>query len=909
MDQLYQRLTQRVDAWRASGYRHEQYPAIAEALEWSCDVETGELRYLRKPQLRALETYWYLRLVEDTPHVYDLYRKCFPKTSELLPALGLGHSEIQSFLLDNSLDALVERVKTDDDLVRRLRLQSVRETLALDYPSYILALAMGAGKTVLIGAIIATEFAMAMEYPDGQFVQNALVFAPGKTILLGPFREFAEMPYDKILPPRMYKPFAASMKLTFTRDGEKDIPVIRGSSFNVIVTNIEKIRIQKEKVRKKDLGQMSLLVDEDKAKEDVANLRLTAIASLPHLAIFSDEAHHTYGQPLNNELKKVRKTVDYLAAKTNVIVAINTTGTPYAGRQPLRDVIFWYGLADGIREGYLKDVAGNILRYEFDGQMETYLDHVVKDFFAEYGDVALPDGSPARIAIYFPQTDDIDECRPAIDKAMTEVGLGPAHCLVNTSNEALTSRADEDAFERLRNDPAAPHRVILLVNRGTEGWDCPSLFACALARRLENAPNFVLQAASRCLRQVPGNTRKARIYLSADNFGLLDNQLRQTYGETIEQLDRTAQETNREKIVLRKLRIPPLVIPQLIRTVVPKAGEVGPVKLTQPTAKTGGTLTRYAHSLAVQYASDSVMVQEGDGIEIETVPDTADAYSAAVELAGRYRIDVWTVYDELRLAGRYRIDVWTVYDELRRLYRDSDIPLAHVDALAGQIEEQTRRYEVKEDYVEVALALVKPEGFDIEVGEDGVEVYTAEITYPKGKEHLLARIADWNGKAGRFGFHYAPYNFDSGLEMSFFEQLLYHLKLHPDDIEDIYFTGALTSPARTEFFIEYMDEEGRPHRYTPDFLIRRKPAPGRKPGTGRVYIVEIKRLHDRDHPIDGENGRKAMAVRKWEKLNPDLLRYEIMFADGSTMPPDAMRNVKAFIEESGSGQEEGQEEG
>ena len=65
-----------------------------------------------------------------------------------------------------------------------------------------------------------------------------------------------------------------------------------------------------------------------------------------------------------------------------------------------------------------------------------------------------------------------------------------------------------DAFERI-NDPASPHRVILLVNKGTEGWNVPSLFACALARRLKTSNNFVLQAASRCLRQVPGNTMPA----------------------------------------------------------------------------------------------------------------------------------------------------------------------------------------------------------------------------------------------------------------------------------------------------------------------------------------------------------------------------------------------------------------
>ena len=53
---------------------------------------------------------------------------------------------------------------------------------------------------------------MAIEYPDGKFVENALVFAPGKTII-GSLRELAAVPYDEILPPRFYKPFAASPKL------------------------------------------------------------------------------------------------------------------------------------------------------------------------------------------------------------------------------------------------------------------------------------------------------------------------------------------------------------------------------------------------------------------------------------------------------------------------------------------------------------------------------------------------------------------------------------------------------------------------------------------------------------------------------------------------------------------------
>src|SRR5207244_9612937 len=104
---------------------------------------------------------------------------------------------------------------------------------------------------------------------------RTLVFAPGKTILES-LRELSAIPYEKVLPPRLHKAFAASVKLTFTRDGEKDVPVIRRSSFNVVVTNTEKIRIQKESIRKSDIGRFFALERADEQRAEVANLRLQA---------------------------------------------------------------------------------------------------------------------------------------------------------------------------------------------------------------------------------------------------------------------------------------------------------------------------------------------------------------------------------------------------------------------------------------------------------------------------------------------------------------------------------------------------------------------------------------------------------------------------------------------------------
>ncbi|MGQ0816082.1 MAG: hypothetical protein ACT4O1_16755 [Gemmatimonadota bacterium] len=221
-------------------------------------------------------------------------------------------------------------------------------------------------------------------------------------------------------------------------------------------------------------------------------------------------------------IKKVRRTVDYLAQQTNVICVVNTTGTPYFEKQPLKDVVVWYGLSQGIRDGILKDVQDNIMSYEIDDDnVGSLVRDVITDFFTDYGDVGLPSGAPSKLALYFPQNDDLRELRVEVEVALAALGLPTTIVLRNTSE---SSKEKIDAFNRL-NEPAAPHRVILLVNKGTEGWTCPSLFACALIRKLSNANNFVLQAATRCLRQVPGNDRNARIYLTKNNESVLDKQL------------------------------------------------------------------------------------------------------------------------------------------------------------------------------------------------------------------------------------------------------------------------------------------------------------------------------------------------------------------------------------------------
>ncbi len=870
MDHLYEPLAEKTLAWREAGYPCEEFPAIRDLLKYQVTGEEGgrrELRFLREPQLRALETYWYLRLVEGTPHVLALYEKLFSDPVDLLSVLASDDPELGRVALRGGLSAVWDRVKTDDDFVKQHRLEALRETLTLAYPSYIFALAMGAGKTILIGAIIATEFGMALEYPDGGFVQNALVFAPGKTIIEA-LRPLTDIPYDRILPPYMYGRFAPSVKLTFTRDGDPDIPVIEGSVFNIVVTNTEKIRIQKTAIRKADLGAARLFTaeDEDAARAEVANRRLSRIASLPHLAIFSDEAHHTYGQSLATGLKRVRQTVDYLADNTNLICVVNTTGTPYFKRQMLRDVVVWYSLSSGIRDGYLKEVEGSIYSYDFDNaHTVTFVREVIRDFFTDYGETTLPNGAPARLALYFPQVDDLQELRPAVEEALLEVGLTPALCLENHSG---ASEIEVDAFNRL-NDPNAPHRVILLVNKGTEGWDCPSLFACALARRLTST-NFVLQAASRCLRQVQENKRKARIYLSADNEAMLDQQLQENYGETLRDLDRQKRATGTVRLVVRKTQIEPVRVRQIVRTVVPEPVAEGEVLRLERPALTGGGLERSV--LGLVQGQQRVLHEIGQTVQIDAAPASVDVYGAAVELA-----------------GLYRRDFWPLYRTLKELYSDADgVPLAALEPLAKQIEQQTCGYRVVEETIEMALALIREEGFDHEDAPDGTRTYTTQITYPLDRENLLVKVEDWRDNPAGLGFHYTPYNFDSQPERSFLEDMLAYLSQRPEEVEDIYFTGALTDPNQTDFYVGYQGTDGRLRFYTPDFVIRRR--------DGKVLIVEIKAQREKDDAIEGLHGKKAEAARAWERADPEGIAYEMIFTSLDSVTHQQARDVRGRFE-------------
>jgi len=727
---------------------------------------------------------------------------------------------------------------------------------------------MGASKTILIGTIIATEFVLALEYPEiSNFVRNALVFAPGKTIL-GALKELSDIPYEKILPPHLYKEFITSVKFTYKRDGEKDIPIIKGSSFNIVVTNTEKIRVQKQTITKsliKDL--FTDKSQEDAIKQEVANRRLQTIASLSNLAIFSDEAHHTYGMKLGEELKRVRQTVDYLAEQTNLLVIVNTTGTPYYRKQILKDVVYWYGLSQGIKDGILKEVRGNIVAYP-NVEDEQFIKDVIIDFFENYSGVRIYDDSPAKLAIYFPQIEDLQNAKPIVEKTLLELGLDPSIVLEVHSN---SKQEIQDLFDNRINDPHVPYRVFLLVNKGTEGWNCLSLYATALARELKASNNFCLQAASRCLRQTIGNIHNAKIYLSQANVRILDSQLKETYGETLQELNLVSPDLRKERLILRKTENPPILLKKKVLKVIPlnRNIDLTQIELQKPDSKIEEYKKIIYNLKDIPDKKGVLITQKEEKLIVEE--DFVDVYCFASELS-----------------SLYRLPLMVIYEKIKALYPDGEIPESHAIEIRKQLEEKLRNYTITEEEIEVALVLIKPKNFNKEE-KKGQTIYTTEIVYHKDKENLLLKYERFKEQNKgwyqlEFGFHYSPYNFDSNPEKDFFINLLSMLNENPADIEDIYFTGAITDPAKTDFIFEYKGKDGGWHNYTPDFLIKKK--------NGKMLIVEIKSEPYRDP-------EKEKAIKEIEGLNPDRLKYEILITDKDEIGFDNVHKIKEVIYEYG----------
>ena len=316
-----------------------------------------------------------------------------------------------------------------------------------------------------------------------------------------------------------------------------------------------------------------------------------------------------------------------------------------------------------------------------------------------------------------------------------------------------------------------------------------------------------------------------------------------------------------DKITLRAIDVPKVLIKKKVPKVIRKDFAIKEIVLTKPSIK----------DIEIQKTIYSV---KSKSIVKEVL---TESNFEVINLHTEY-IDIYQVTNEL--SSIYRIDDFHIYEKLKAIYPEGDIPVPHILPLKEQIEKQTSKYETIFEDVEIALAIVKPDGFN-KTYEEGKVIYTAEIMYHKSKaENLLKyeELKDFNSR--ELSFHYTPYNLDSKPEKNFISKLLDALNEDPDNIRGVYFTGALTDYKKTDFLFEYKDGKGKWHTYTPDFVIVKK--------NKKVLIVEIKGEPYKDN-------LKEIALREIEKQNKDNIKYEIVSTINDTVDLTDYNKIKKWI--------------
>jgi hypothetical protein len=718
-----------------------------------------------------------------------------------------------------------------------------------DYVNQVYALTMGSGKTILMATMCLYDFVLAYYHPDDKrFAKNALVFAPDTTIIES-LKEIKTFDYSKVLP-KEYHNILLNIKYHYLESTDTALAPI--GNYNIIVTNSQKIILKTRNGNGQDgksrlFGDTALL-----EKREIENARLQAIRGLEGLAIFVDEAHHSYGTTLEGTLKKTRQTIEYLHSNTPLVGVINLTGTPYVNNVMIDDVVYHFGLKTGIERGILKQV--RILDYG-EVKSEQFIQEVVDTFWDEYGEKRL-EGRLPKIAFYAANIADLqEELKPKLEKVLASKGIS-FEKILEYHTEAESGKEEFLNLDRIESRK----QFVLLVGKGTEGWNCRSLCSVALFKKPKSTI-LVLQSTTRCLRAIGDNSTVARIFLSSENYRILDRELKNNFAMGAAELEGLEQETNEHTLIVEKKKR--LIVKKILKEIV-SISEAKPENISL--------------NLKQFKPDEAVVVTEG-GIELSQsgVARYLEARSVVktIEEKGGF-----TYYEIVEIINRDThlpcSFIETVFEanklerkELVKKINDNPKLLAF---LSQSILAQVYQYEEKQEIVEEEIELTK---FD-----------TFHLNVQKSREPLVVyrEKAEEGWGESRIGFHINPYNFDSGDEKDLFKHL-YQVLDDDEAVTDAYFTGGLTHESQNDFYVEYWSpEHQRMAKYFPDFLIETT--------KGRYLVVEVKNpAQKQDYEankvaykgslgdVTNEVFAKELGFQDFQKIN-DNFSYHLIFGGG-----------------------------
>jgi len=818
---LIEKIKDKVTSWRNNDYEgvYKETKNILRHIK--------SVNFLYSPQIEALETYIYLKEILGNKPTSEIISSLFDTTKELIDLLPISNEEKYQLAFDEARDTKIQTLLE-------------KEYGQFDYPNQVYALTMGSGKTILMGTMILYEFILSTINPDdNRFAKNILVFAPDTTIIES-LKEIKDFDYTKVMP-KEYQNTLLNIKYHYLESTDTAVNFLGNN--NIIVSNSQKIIIKTK--HKIDNRQKFLLNEAERQKEVIINNRLQAIKKLQNLAIFVDEAHHSYGSKgkdsLETKLKSSRETILHIhqEGKTPIVNVVNLTGTPYVENKMINDVVYHFGLKQGIEQGILKEVRF----FEYDNiKSEQFVEQVVTNFVETYEEKRL-EGKLPKIAIYASNIVDLQQdLRPTLEKVLLNKGI--------STDKILEYHTEAEQFKddfRALDTPNSQKQFILLVGKGTEGWNVRSLVATALYRK-PSSSIFVLQSTTRCMRSIGDNSTVATIFLSPENARILDKELENNFGITRADLEQQNASKIELKLTVEKKKA--LTVKKELKEVLSIVNEnTKDIKL--PTInelknQIVETKVKFKSILITDDKTEAKLTQTHVSYLTPTVLNKVTLYEIIVNLSIATHLPCITVKSILQQND-------LLSDELAEVIgRNNGV----IDFLATEIVDQMFSYKVNSRVIEETIELTKNFPF--------------KITRDKKDSESLVVFRDDRSKS-RLGFHIDPYAFDSKDELELFNFL--QAQLEPNEyVVDIYFTGNINDHTHTDFYFEYFNpSKEQMARYFPDFLI--------ETSKNRYVVLEVKSDKER---TTYEANKKQYESGKQE-LFDEVFSKEVGFRDFQTL--------------------------
>lgn len=537
----------------------------------------------------------------------------------------------------------------------------------------------------------------------------------------------------------------------------------------------------------------------------------------------------------------LRTTINILANRLNqkgsrVVACYNYTGTPYVGNNILPEVVYSYGLKESIANGYLKDAEPQAFE---NVKNETFIRTVVKDFWNKFGEKRYEKMLP-KLAIYGSEIKEVEEeIVPTLEKVLEELNIPREKILINVGDSKLTKDNDINEFNNLDTEKSNK-QFIILVGKGKEGWNCRSLFGVALYRSPDSSI-FVLQATMRCLRKITDIQQTASIYLSKENYVVLDNELNKNFKMTVKDIKNRE---NDDKVTYEVKVVPP---PRYIKI----------KKL------------RYNYNLVKKYNEHTNINLELDRIDLEKYKpkiikkdSLTDSRVAKIKEMDSSEENI--KYSEIML-----------YSEISRYIGDlkcTEVKKILKNDIKDVIELVSKYNQILYDWiipkiVDFAYELektTKTENKEVILLKEPEEEY---YTF-KAKPELVITNEDLQilGVKNK-SFHADTYCFDSKPEKELFLQYIKNKK-----IKEIYFTGMFTNASQTDFYIQYIDPESNSLRkYYPDFIAKFE--------NDTYEIIEVKGDNKIDDAVVNAKKNAALEIASESKMKYTIYKSSTIMSE------------------------------